>query len=181
MSRDSVTLSLQGSARARRVPPADARTTDTWEIERDENWNGDAGDDPRDANPGIEHFHSENSKGENPEGPDSEFPDDSMFDEAEERAARGEGGHKRRGFWKEVGLLARLARSVKRGEYDLTTTQIAALIGTLAYVVSPIDAIPDVIPIIGLADDAGVVAATLSLLSYELIQYREWEIGNEAA
>lgn len=41
----------------------------------------------------------------------------------------------------------------------------AQIAGALAYFVSPIDAIPDMIPIAGYADDAGVVMGTFQLLS----------------
>tara|TARA_R110002124_G_scaffold48028_5_gene142251 strand:+ start:24580 stop:24999 length:420 start_codon:yes stop_codon:yes gene_type:complete len=40
----------------------------------------------------------------------------------------------------------------------------AALIGALAYFVMPIDAIPDVLTIIGFADDASVLLAVLALV-----------------
>lgn len=107
--------------------------------------------------------------------------DGGLFDEAQKRAAKGGGGRGRRGFWREVGLLARMARSVVAGDYELATPKVLLLIATLGYVVSPVDAVPDLIPVLGLADDAGVVAATIGALSYELVQYREWEITNEAA
>ena len=40
-----------------------------------------------------------------------------------------------------------------------------ALVGALAYFVLPMDAIPDVLPVIGFTDDAAVLAATLKLVS----------------
>ena len=101
--------------------------------------------------------------------------------EVKTRAARGEGGWKFSRFWKEVGLLGRLALAVSRGEYPLATPQIATLFGTIGYVVSPVDAIPDVIPGLGLTDDAAMVAATIATLSYELVMFREWEKAQKAA
>jgi len=44
-------------------------------------------------------------------------------------------------------------------------------VGALAYFISPIDVIPDYIPIIGLLDDAAVIAATVAYLSSELEKY----------
>lgn len=38
------------------------------------------------------------------------------------------------------------------------------LLAALAYFVAPIDALPDVLPLIGFSDDAGVLMATLALL-----------------
>ena len=45
-------------------------------------------------------------------------------------------------------------------------------IGALLYLVSPLDLIPDVVPVLGLTDDASVVAAAVASLSYELKKYR---------
>jgi len=41
----------------------------------------------------------------------------------------------------------------------------AICIGALIYLISPIDAIPDVIPFLGLTDDAGIIAFAISQLS----------------
>ena len=38
----------------------------------------------------------------------------------------------------------------------------ATMIGALGYFISPIDAIPDVVPVVGYADDLGVLAAALA-------------------
>ena len=54
----------------------------------------------------------------------------------------------------------------------------AVAIGALLYLVSPIDLIPDVIPVLGLTDDVGVIAAAVASLSYELKKYRS---GYQAA
>lgn len=95
---------------------------------------------------------------------------------AARKLAKNKPGRKNlRKFWKEVGLLGRMARSVAKGEYELETPQMVALVSGLAYVVSPIDAIPDFTPILGWTDDVGVVAMTVSVLGHELVQYREWE------
>ena len=44
----------------------------------------------------------------------------------------------------------------------------AIAIAALLYVVSPIDAIPDVIPVLGLTDDAGIVGLVIKLLMEEI-------------
>jgi len=41
----------------------------------------------------------------------------------------------------------------------------AALIGALAYFVLPMDAVPDVLPVIGFGDDATVLAAAIKLVT----------------
>jgi uncharacterized membrane protein YkvA (DUF1232 family) len=51
-------------------------------------------------------------------------------------------------------------------------TSKAIAIGSLLYLVSPLDAIPDLIPVLGLTDDAGVIVAAVSSLCHELTKYR---------
>ena len=41
----------------------------------------------------------------------------------------------------------------------------ATLVGALAYFVLPIDAIPDVLPVLGFTDDAAVLAAAIKLVA----------------
>jgi len=41
----------------------------------------------------------------------------------------------------------------------------AALLGALAYFVLPIDLIPDILPVLGYADDAAVLATALRLVA----------------
>ncbi|RXP63501.1 DUF1232 domain-containing protein [Lutibacter sp. HS1-25] len=47
----------------------------------------------------------------------------------------------------------------------------AIAIGALLYVISPIDAIPDMIPVFGLIDDASVIEAAVTSLSVVLVKY----------
>ena len=47
----------------------------------------------------------------------------------------------------------------------------AIAIAALMYVVSPIDAIPDVIPVLGLTDDAAVIALAVTSLGTALKKY----------
>ena len=45
------------------------------------------------------------------------------------------------------------------------------IIGGLAYFVSPVDAIPDIAPIVGYLDDAGVISATMAYIKYKVNRY----------
>ncbi len=54
---------------------------------------------------------------------------------------------------------------------------IAAIVGTLAYVLCPFDMIPDYIPGIGYLDDAGVLALCLKLVKPDLDKYQNFING----
>ncbi|MDZ7766940.1 MAG: YkvA family protein [Melioribacteraceae bacterium] len=45
------------------------------------------------------------------------------------------------------------------------------VVGALVYFITPIDAIPDIAPLIGYLDDLGVITAVLRYLGHELMQY----------
>jgi uncharacterized membrane protein YkvA (DUF1232 family) len=73
----------------------------------------------------------------------------------------------RQGFWRKVG---RLAATMPFTEELLTAYYCAfdrntpthvrvALVGALAYFIAPFDIVPDVLPVVGLTDDAAVLAA----------------------
>ena len=47
----------------------------------------------------------------------------------------------------------------------------AIAIGALLYLVSPIDAVPDFIPVVGLADDVGVIALAVAKLAGDMSKY----------
>lgn len=52
-------------------------------------------------------------------------------------------------------------------------TQAILFVLTVAYVISPIDVIPDVIPVIGLLDDLGVIVAQVLSFLFYLKQRRQ--------
>lgn len=68
-----------------------------------------------------------------------------------------------------------LVRAYWSGEYrEIPWFTIAAIAAALLYVFSPIDLIPDVIPVIGMVDDALVVAACLKLVKQDLADFEAW-------
>lgn len=52
---------------------------------------------------------------------------------------------------------------------------IAAIIGSLLYVLLPIDLIPDFIPFVGLIDDAGIISLCINFTKYDLNKYKEYK------
>ncbi len=55
-------------------------------------------------------------------------------------------------------------------------TSKALAIGSLVYLISPFDAIPDIIPIAGLTDDAALIVSVFSVLAFELSRYAKQSI-----
>ena len=77
----------------------------------------------------------------------------------------------------EVALtLVRLVRSFISGEYrEISTSTIVSGLAVLLYVLSPIDLIPDFIPVVGFLDDLSLVSWFVSKFQVEITRFREWE------
>ena len=56
---------------------------------------------------------------------------------------------------------------------------IASIVGALAYFVSPIDLIPDFIPVLGLTDDAAILSLCFKLCRDDVLEYRNWKKRND--
>ena len=78
-----------------------------------------------------------------------------------------------------IPILISLVRSYIRKEYkDVPIGTIVAIISALIYCLSPVDAIPDIIPGFGYVDDAAVVAACLKLVKSDVDEYQKWREEN---
>lgn len=71
-------------------------------------------------------------------------------------------------LWRDVIALWRMVTAP-----DAKWATRAIAIGALLYLVSPFDGVPDILPLLGLADDAAVIAAAVGLLFTELQKYRK--------
>ena len=67
---------------------------------------------------------------------------------------------------------------VKKEYTDVPIGTIIAVISALTYVISPIDLIPDSIPVLGYFDDAAVVAACWKLVESDIEEYTQWREKN---
>ncbi|WP_071124777.1 YkvA family protein [Leptotrichia massiliensis] len=74
------------------------------------------------------------------------------------------------------GLLVRMLQADKRGEFKIPTMDKVKIIGAIIYVISTIDAVPDILPIIGFGDDIGVVAYVISKLGSLISEYEKFEL-----
>ncbi|MGZ9165112.1 MAG: YkvA family protein [Anaerolineales bacterium] len=80
-------------------------------------------------------------------------------------------------FIEDYRVLAALVRDYRAGNYrQALYGTIAAVVFALLYVFNPLDLIPDVLPIIGVVDDASVITACLMLIERDLSKYRNWKV-----
>ena len=79
-------------------------------------------------------------------------------------------------FRDQILLMFQLIDYYVKGKYNrIAWRSIAAVAGTLLYVLLPVDLIPDMIPVAGFLDDAGVVAAALKLIGIDLKGFSDWK------
>jgi len=72
--------------------------------------------------------------------------------------------------------LFSLLQDFFRGNYkEVPWLVISSIGGALFYVLSPVDLIPDFIPVVGYLDDAAVFGACLKFVRKDLEQYRRWK------
>lgn len=73
-------------------------------------------------------------------------------------------------------LLTSLVKDWRTGKYrQVLYGTIAAVVFALLYVFNPFDLVPDVLPFIGVVDDATVIGACLMLIERDLNKYRGWK------
>lgn len=79
-------------------------------------------------------------------------------------------------LWRDIKLMIGLITDYAKGNYrDVPWNVLAAVTGAVIYFVSPIDAIPDVIPVVGYIDDALVVKLALEISRPDLEAYAKWK------
>lgn len=80
----------------------------------------------------------------------------------------------------DVKLMISLVQDYWNGNYkEIPYWSLAAVTAALLYVLNPFDIIPDFLPVVGLLDDAAIVAACLLLVEQDLHEYKEWKIKNQ--
>jgi len=75
----------------------------------------------------------------------------------------------------EFKLLISMIKDTFSGKYKMNKWNISIIVGTIIYVISPIDAIPDIIPVLGWLDDASIVGFAISKLADEVDRYRKFQ------
>lgn len=84
-------------------------------------------------------------------------------------------------YWDDIKTSFALIRDWFNGSYDkVPTRMIVSLAGALIYLVSPLDLIPDWVPMAGFVDDAAILAFVFQLSKVDLNAYREWKRRQQA-
>lgn len=69
-------------------------------------------------------------------------------------------------------LLIVMCKDAITGKFKMNSWNLSIIIGTIIYVISPIDAIPDFIAVGGWLDDVAIVAYAMRKLSEEIARYK---------
>ncbi len=69
-------------------------------------------------------------------------------------------------------LLIAMCKDAITGKFKMNNWNLSIIIGTIIYVISPIDAIPDFIAVGGWIDDVAIVAYAIRKLSEEIERYK---------
>ena len=82
-------------------------------------------------------------------------------------------------LFQDLRLLIPLFKDYWQGTYrDVSIKSIVIFVVALAYIISPIDLIPDYIIGLGQIDDAVILGLSLYFLEKDLLKYKEWKDRN---
>jgi uncharacterized membrane protein YkvA (DUF1232 family) len=84
------------------------------------------------------------------------------------------------GVWQSITALFRLLRAYSRREYtEIAWGSLVMVVVAIIYFVSPVDLIPDFIPVAGYIDDAAVIAFVLRQVKADLDKFVAWEAEHQ--
>ncbi len=79
-------------------------------------------------------------------------------------------------FLENLSTLRRMFRAYKQGEYrEVPWRSVILVVASLLYFVSPLDFIPDLLPILGLADDIALILWVSNSIKSDIEKFRKWE------
>ncbi|HQC15716.1 YkvA family protein [Mesotoga prima] len=80
-----------------------------------------------------------------------------------------------REFISRIGLMISMMKDYFSGHYTkIPFNTLVAAIAALVYFVSPVDVIPDFIPVVGFLDDAGIIAIFFMSFNNDIKTYEAW-------
>jgi uncharacterized membrane protein YkvA (DUF1232 family) len=79
-------------------------------------------------------------------------------------------------IWDDLGSLFRIVKSWKSGSYrEVPWNTVVLSTGAIIYFLTPVDFVPDVLPVLGLIDDIAVIRWVLGAIRSDLGKFRAWE------
>ena len=79
-----------------------------------------------------------------------------------------------RRYLNDIKLYFQMLGDIFTGKYTkFPIGTIAAIIGTLLYVLLPVDLIPDLVPVVGYLDDAAMLALCLNFTRFDVDEYKK--------
>ncbi|WP_316734824.1 YkvA family protein [Pedobacter aquatilis] len=80
------------------------------------------------------------------------------------------------GVWAKLILLFAIAKDYVAGNYtEIPKRSIIAILGGIIYFLSPVDIVPDFIPVLGFIDDVFVLNLVYKQVVKDLEQYKIWK------
>jgi len=80
------------------------------------------------------------------------------------------------GVWAKMVLLFAIAKDYVNGDYtEIPKRSIVAILGGIIYFLSPIDIVPDFIPVLGFIDDVFVLNLVYKQVLKDLEKYKIWK------
>jgi uncharacterized membrane protein YkvA (DUF1232 family) len=77
-------------------------------------------------------------------------------------------------------ILSKITKSYASGEYkEIQLKSLIIIVASLIYFLSPIDFVPDFIPILGLTDDLALLSYVLKTIADEIERFEIWELNKK--
>lgn len=87
-----------------------------------------------------------------------------------------ENNDKLKDFSDKIFLMIRMVKAQISGEYrEFPWRSLAMIVGALIYFITPIDMIPDIIPVLGLTDDISIVYWIYKSIQEDIEKFEAWE------
>lgn len=80
-----------------------------------------------------------------------------------------------------ISTLRRMLRAYRQGDYkEIPWQSLVLILASLLYFVSPIDFIPDLLPLVGFTDDIAVIFWVYNSIKSDIENFRRWEANQVA-
>ena len=79
------------------------------------------------------------------------------------------------GIFAKMPHILRMVKAAKKGDYKMDVKSVLIPSLAIIYIISPLDIIPDWIPVIGALDDLGLLALTIPFIVKEVDKFLVWE------